>query len=174
MTTKTDGPLVNRVAQSGLITLDLEHYAPAGELRQFDLADHLYQGLVLREKEFRQGLAEHDWSQYEGAVLLVFCSADAIVPKWAYMLVTSLAMPFAREVFFGDTTAYLEKHYEQVIGSLDTEPFADARVVVKGCSGGEVPASAYVAIQRKLQPVVRTLMYGEPCSTVPIYKRKAK
>jgi hypothetical protein len=172
MTTKTEKPLVNRVAQSGLITLDLEEYAPSRQLMEFDLSEFLFKGLVLREKDFRASLTQQDWSKYADAVLLIFCATDAIVPKWAYMLVASLALPYADSVFFGNTSSFLERHYEIVVAELDVETFRDARVVVKGCSGGEVPASAYVAIQSKLQPVVRSLMYGEPCSTVPIYKRK--
>lgn len=165
-------PLVNRVARSGLITIDLEEYAPKADVAHFDLREFLFQGLVLREKEFRQAMKEHDWSAYREKILLVYCSTDAIIPTWAFMLVTSKAIPFAQAVFHGDYSRYLEQHFRRVIENLDTAPFDDGLVVVKGCAREEVPASAYVMLQQKLQPVVRSLMYGEPCSTVPVFKRK--
>lgn len=163
--------LKNRVADSGILTIDLETFYPDVPIAAFDLKDFLFQGMVLREKDFRQALTDHDWSQYAGQVVLVFCSADAIIPSWAQMLVASYVLPVAAEVFPGDRDAYLEQYFRSAIAAMDTEPYTDARVVVKGCSSRTVPAGAYLELVKRLQPVVRSLMFGEPCSTVPVYKR---
>lgn len=167
-----DKPLVNRVAQSGLVTIDLEDFAPRVTYYHFDLAEHLFQGLVLREKEFRQIVADQDWSACSDNVVLIYCSTDAIVPKWAYMLVASRALPFAASVYFGTEKDHRAEAIMQAIEQFDTNDYTDARVVVKGCAKDEVPTKAYVALINKLQPHVRSLMYGEPCSTVPVYKRR--
>lgn len=167
-----DKPLVNRVAQSGLITIDLETYVPEVDYYHFDIAEHLFQGLVLREKEFRAAVAAIDWSECAEKVVLIYCSTDAIVPKWAYMLAASRALPHATEVFFGTADDYRGTRIMQAIEEMDAADYTDARVVVKGCSRDEVPEKAYVALLQKLQPHVRSLMYGEPCSTVPVYKRR--
>ena len=164
--------LTNRVAQSGLRTIDLEDFYPKHPLAEFDLKDYLFQGLVLREKDFRAALAQHNWIQYTGKTLLVYCSNDAILPAWAPMLVASYALPFAEDVFAGDLMMYLEDSFRRTIRQMDTTDLEDARVVIKGCSSSIVPLGAYVELIRKLQPVVRTLMFGEPCSTVPVYKKK--
>lgn len=163
--------LVNRVANSGLITLNLEEHWPAVERVNFDLKEQLFQGLILREKEFRQSLKELDWSAYDGKVLLVHCSADAIIPVWAYMLVSSLAAPHAAEVFFGDEERWLSAYYRDVLAGMDFSQYEGERVVIKGCSKHPVPAAAYMEIARLLQPHAQSVMYGEPCSTVPIFKR---
>ncbi|RME00706.1 MAG: DUF2480 family protein [Bacteroidetes bacterium] len=165
-------PLVNRVAKSGLITIDLEQYFPKEEIAVFDLKDHLFQGLVLREKDFREAVKTHDWSQYRDKVLLVYCSADAIIPVWAFMLVASAAAPFARGVFQGSREEYLKFAFLKALESIDPEQYADKRIVIKGCSNKPVPPAAYAELTRKLQPVVKSIMYGEPCSTVPIFKKK--
>ncbi len=170
--TSTQEPkLVNRVAQSGLITYVLEDLAPATEVKEFDIANYLWQGLVLREKEFRAALKEINWADYQDCIVCVHCSADAIVPTWAYMLVTSYAVQYHADVYMGTRHQFLEIWYAKAIDGLDTSDLVDARVVVKGCSKEDVPESAYVALVKKLQPLVRSLMYGEPCSTVPVYKR---
>jgi len=163
--------LVNRVANSGLITINLEDHFPREERVSFDLKEYLFHGLILKEKEFRQALKEIDWQQYRGKVLLVYCSTDAIVPVWAYMLVSTLAAPFAADVFFGTEPDYLEGHYRQVLSDLDYGQYEGERIVIKGCSKHPVPASAYMEIARRLQPHAQSIMYGEPCSTVPIFKR---
>ncbi|MDX1476475.1 MAG: DUF2480 family protein [Saprospiraceae bacterium] len=167
-----DKPLVNRVAQSGLITIDLETFVMPVDYAHFDLKDYLYQGLVLREKEFRERLKEVDWSTFAGKSLLVYCSTDAIVPSWAYMLVAAQASPHAREVFFGSEAEHREAQILRSIDRLDVSAYDDARVVVKGCAKERVPERAYVELLTRLQPVVRSLMFGEPCSTVPVYKRR--
>ena len=165
-------PLVNRVANSGLITLDLERFYPNAETAVFDLKDYLFQGLILREKDFREVVKNHDWSQYAGKTLLVHCSADAIIPMWAYMLVSTAATPFAADIFQGSPDEWLRAAYRENIAGLDIEPYKNQRLVIKGCGDKPVPPAAYLAISRRLQPVAKSIMFGEPCSTVPVYKRK--
>lgn len=164
--------IVNKVASSGLITLDLEKFLPSGEVTGFDLKDHLFMGLILKEKDFREALKNTDWTAYSGKNVAIYCSVDAVIPVWAYMLVTTYLQPVAAEVFVG-TTAELEKHlFLKNLAAINTEEFADQRVVVKGC--GEIPIDsfAYAEITRRLLPVAKSIMYGEPCSTVPVYKKR--
>jgi hypothetical protein len=168
---QAEKPLINRVAQSGLVVLDLENFFPKGEIASFDVAAHLHMGLILREKEFRAALHEHDWALYSGQPLAIYCSADAIVPMWAYMLVAALAAGHASDIFFGSPEAYADYALREAITRLDGAAFAGKKIVVKGCSDRQVPASAYVEITKKLSPHVQSLMFGEPCSTVPILKR---
>lgn len=163
--------LVNKVANSRLITLKLEEYWPTAAFAAFDLKDYLYMELMLKEKDFRESIKAHDFSQYQDKTLLVFCSTDAIVPSWAYMLVAAAAAPFTADVYLGTEAEYLRQYYRQTIGGLDLEAFTDQRVVVKGCGEKQVPASAYLDITARLRPVVRSIMYGEPCSTVPVFKK---
>jgi len=169
----TDKPLVNRIAQSGLITLKLEQYFPDVPTIELDLKDFLFKELLLKEKDFRAGMKEHDWQQYEGKVLLVYCSTDAIIPMWAYMLVAAYAQPFALDVFQGTTEAYLRTHYDRVIAEMDVSQYESQRIIIKGCTDGKpIPAEAYLSLTKRLRPVAKSIMYGEPCSTVPIFKRK--
>jgi len=170
----TEKPLVNRIAQSGLITFKLEDYLPQAEIVHFDLKDYLFKELILKEKDFREALKEHDWSTYQDKILLVHCSTDAIIPVWAYMLVTAYATPYASEVFQGSKDDYLIRHFSKVIDRIDAADYEDALLVIKGCSDLPVPLTAYVMITEKLRPVARSIMFGEPCSTVPIYKRSRK
>lgn len=163
--------LVNRVAASGLITLNLESYFPTAEILSFDLKDYLFMGLILKEKDFREALAEHNWSQYQGKVLLVHCTTDAIIPMWAYMLVAAYAAPYAADIFQGNAEAYYQAAFQKAIAAIDPAQYAQQRIVIKGCSDKPVPASAYLEITRRLQPYAKSIMYGEPCSTVPIYKQ---
>ena len=162
---------MNRVAGSGLVTLDLEDYYHPGERVVYDLKDNLYMGLILKEKDFRAFLKEHDWSQYAGKNVAITCSEDAIVPIWAYMLLTLQLEPHARSIVFGSLADLEEKLYFDAIARLDPGMYQDARVVIKGCSKVPVPTAAYVEITRILRPVVQSLLFGEPCSTVPLYKR---
>lgn len=163
--------LVNRVANSKLLTLDLETFYPEGEVLPFDLKDYLFMELILKEKDFREALAAHDWAQYAGKNLAVFCSTDAIVPLWAYMLVATYATPFVSDICLCKPEDFVETFFLKKINSLNINDFENGRVVVKGCSDKPVPASAYLEITRRLQPVARSIMFGEPCSTVPVYKR---
>lgn len=164
-------PLINRVAQSGLLTINLEDYLPDEQPVVFDLKEFLYMELILKEKEFRQALKEHDWSVYAGKAVLVTCSADAIIPLWAYMLVAAYAAPYVKELIQGSEEDYTQQMLARNLESLDPKAFAGQRVVIKGCSDRPVPPSAYMHITRLLQPYAQTIMFGEPCSTVPIYKR---
>lgn len=164
--------IVNKVAESGLITLDLEQYYPKGEIVVFDLKDYLFMGLILKEKDFRAALQQLDWSQYKDKNVAVLCSVDAVIPVWAYMLVASYLQPVARELVFGDADELRKQVLLKNIRQIDMSEFTDKRVVVKGC--GEVPIGdyAYMEITQRLRPVAKSIMYGEPCSTVPIYKKK--
>lgn len=165
------GPIVNRVANSGLINLNLENYFPAEELVDFDLKPHLFKELILKEKDFREALKATDWASYQDKVLLVYCSSDAIIPVWAFMLVAAYAAPYAKTVYQGDQTAYLRDHYRQLLQSMDYAEYEGKRIVIKGCSNKPVPPAAYVELTRHLKPFAQSVMYGEPCSTVPIFKR---
>ncbi|MBC6994879.1 DUF2480 family protein [Neolewinella lacunae] len=162
--------LVNKVANSRLVTLKLEDYWPAAPFAVFDLKDHLFMELILKEKDFREAVGAHDFSQYRDKILLVYCSADAIIPAWAYMLVAAAASPFAADIYQGTEEEYLRAHFHRAIAGLDAQAFEGERVVIKGCGEKAVPASAYLDITAKLRPVVKSIMYGEPCSTVPVYK----
>ncbi len=161
--------IVNKVDESGLVQLDLSQLYRPGTRSTFDLASFLHEGLVLKEKDFRQQLADCDWSVYRGCFVAVTCTADAIVPTWAFMLAAVHLAPVAECVVMGTPEALEETLFLEAVAGLDAEAYRDRRVVVKGC-GEKVPAPAYVALVNKLQPVVKSLMFGEPCSTVPLYK----
>lgn len=164
-------PLVNRVANSGLVTLDLEEMYPSGDIVSFDLKGYLFMELILKEKDFREALKTHNWAQYEGKNLAVFCSADAIIPMWAYMLVATYASPFANDVALCKPEDFVERAFLKKIAALDLAEFDGKRLVIKGCSTKPVPPSAYLEATRRLQPVALSIMFGEPCSTVPVYKK---
>lgn len=164
--------LINKVAQSGLITLDLEKYFPnKADIVEWDMKDYLFMELILKEKNFRDALKEKDWTDYVDKIVAIHCSADAIIPLWAYMLVTTYLQPVAREVLFGTQAEISEKILQRNLELLDTTPYADQRIVVKGCGDQTIPASAYITITRLLRPIAKSIMYGEPCSTVPVYKK---
>ena len=166
--------MVNKVAASGLITLKLEEYWPKTSLVSFDLKDYLFKELILKEQDFRDAIKEHDFSQYEGKTLLVYCSADAIIPAWAYMLVAASAAPYAADIYQGTEEEYLRDHYRRVIKQLDPADYEGERIVVKGCGDRDVPPAAYLEIASLLRPVAKSIMFGEPCSTVPVYKQPFK
>ncbi|TGE20256.1 DUF2480 family protein [Hymenobacter aquaticus] len=163
--------LINRVAQSALTSLNLEEFIHPGERVVYDIKDNLFHGLMLREKDFREFIKTHDWSQYDGKNVAIVCSADAIVPTWAYMLLASKLQNHAHRYVFGDLEALEQELFHEAIAAINAEDFRDAKVVVKGCGNIPVPTYAYVAIMQKLLPVTSSIMYGEPCSTVPLYKR---
>ncbi|RQO67628.1 MULTISPECIES: DUF2480 family protein [unclassified Pedobacter] len=163
---------VNKVAASGLITLNLEEYYHTGERVVYDIKDNLFHGLMLREKDFREFIKAHDWAAYTGKNIAIICSADAIVPTWAYMLLANKLKPYANEVVFGSLETLESVLFAKALAKIDLNAFAGERVVIKGCADIEVPVSAYVEITGLLTPVVKSIMYGEPCSTVPIFKRK--
>ena len=163
---------VNKVAASGILTLDLEKYLPTGEVATFDLKDHLFMGLILKEKDFREALKNLDWTQYQDKYVAITCSVDAIIPVWAYMLVTTYLQPVAKDVYVG-TAAEMQKHlFLKSLESIDVTEFTDQRVVIKGCGEVTIDAFAYAEITKRLRPTVKSIMYGEPCSTVPVYKKK--
>jgi len=164
--------IVNKVAESALTSIDLEEYYPTGDTAVFDLKDHLFMGLILKEKDFRAALSSYDWEQFRNKNVAITCSADAIIPMWAYMLVASNLQPVAKEVVFGEEKTILNTLLLRNLGTIKGEDYADKRVVVKGCGDVSIPESAYVEITNKLRPYVKSIMYGEPCSTVPIFKRK--
>lgn len=164
--------IVNKVASSGLVTLNLENYFHQGERLVYDIKDNLFHGLILKEQDFRAFIKEHDWTQYSGKNIAITCSADAIVPTWAYMLLVNKMKPYANEVVFGTLETLETVLYMKALAKIDINEFADQRVVIKGCADIDVPVAAYVEITALLSPVAKSIMYGEPCSTVPIYKRK--
>jgi len=163
--------IVNKVAQSGLLTVDLEDYYPKGKRVQLDLAPQLFMGQILKEKDFRLWIKEEDWSWYKDAYVAVHCSADAIIPVWAYMLVAAALNPFAKKVVMGNLVDLETALYAGIIQQLDITEFEGKRVIVKGCGNLPVPEAAYVMIAEKLLPAVQSLMYGEACSTVPLFKK---
>ena len=164
--------IVNKVSESGLITLDLEQYYPREELVLFDLKDYLFMGLILKEKDFREALKNQDWEVYRNKYVGVTCSADAIIPPWAYMLAASYLQPVAKDVIMGDEKEVHKTIFLQNIQGIDVKEFTGQRVVVKGCGETPIGEFAYMEITKRLRPVAKTIMYGEPCSTVPIYKNR--
>lgn len=164
--------IINKVALSGLITLDMEEYYPSGERVIYDIKENLFMGLILKEKDFRAFLKEHNWEQYTGKNVAITCSEEAIVPMWAYMLLAVHLEPYANTVVFGSLDDLEKKLFEEVMNTFDWEQYRDARVVVKGCSDRQIPPYVYIELTRRLRPLVKSLMFGEPCSTVPLYKQK--
>ena len=167
----TEPLFVNRVANSGLVTLNLEEFIHVGERVLYDIKENLFHGLILREKDFREFIKTHDWAQYDGRNVAIVCSADAIVPTWAYMLLASKLQNHAHRYVFGNLEALEQALFQEAIAGIDVEGYRDAKVVVKGCGDRPVPTFAHVAIMQKLLPAAASIMYGEPCSTVPLYKK---
>ena len=163
---------VNKVEESGILTIDLESFLPPEEISLFDLKDYLFMGLILKEKDFREALKNMDWSTYNNKIVAVTCSADAVIPMWAYMLLASNLQPVAKEVFYGDLNSATEKCLLNNISIIKVDQYLDKRVVIKGCGDKKIAESAYLEITKLLRPVAKSIMYGEPCSTVPIFKKK--
>jgi len=163
---------INKVAESGIITINLEDYLPKEEIVVFDIKDYLFMGLILKEKEFRQSLKELDLSIYKDKIVAITCSADAIIPMWAYMLISTTLSQKSQIVLMGSATEVKNKLLIRAIHHLNTEEFKDKRVVIKGCGENPIPEEAYLEITNLLLPVAKSIMYGEPCSTVPVYKNK--
>jgi hypothetical protein len=168
----TEDTFVNKVANSGIITIDLEKYYPSNPFVTFDLQPHLFMGLIVKEKDFRAALKELDWQQYAQKNVCIICSTDAIIPVWAYMLVTSYLKPVAHHVYHASIEQAIEQCIIEKINNINLTDFKDQRIVIKGCGEKQIGAAAYVAITALLQPVAKSIMYGEPCSTVPIFKSK--
>jgi len=168
-----DEAIINKVAESGLITLDLEKFYPLGEVAIFDLKDYLFKGLILKEKDFRDVLKGLDWEIYRNKFVGVTCTTDAIIPPWAYMLVATYLQPVAANVVMGSEKDVHKEIFLENIRGINVNDYADQRVVIKGCGEKNIEEFAYMEITKLLRPIAKTIMYGEPCSTVPVYKRKA-
>jgi len=164
--------IVNKVAQSGLVTFDLAELYPQGDRILYDIKENLFHGLMLREKDFREFVKEHNWDQYKGKHMAITCTADAIVPTWAYMLLANRLAPVAKTVVFGNLELLETILFERELQKVDIEKYRDQRIVIKGCGEIAIPESAFIDLTVKLTGVSKSIMYGEPCSTVPIYKRK--
>ncbi len=164
--------IVNRVANSKLITIDLEDWYQEGVRTVFDIQDWLFEGLLLREKDFRAQVKEHDWSQYQDHFVVLTCSTDAIIPGWAYMLLTTVLAPYAKHVVVGALKDLEEYLYQEKLEQIDFSEYKDKPVIVKGCSNKPVPENAYILLIQKIQPFAKSIMYGEACSSVPLFKQK--
>ena len=164
--------IINRVASSKLVTLNLEDYYPEGNRVLFDIKDWLFEGFVLREKDFRNQAAEFNWSQYKDAYVALTCSTDAIIPGWAFMLLSIHLEPFAKKTLIGNLEALETSIYQDVLNNLDVSDYKSKPIIIKGCSKKPVPQNAYIMLANKLKPVAKSIMYGEACSSVPLYKKK--
>lgn len=164
--------IINKVEKSGLITLDLEDIYPKEPRMLFDLKDYLYEGLVLREKEFRENLSKLDWKMYENAYVAVTCTSDAIVPSWSYLLIANYLTGVAKLISFGTLEDLERDIFTEIIDKMDVDSYKDKKIIIKGCSRKPVPQNAYLQLIQKLKPIAFSLMFGEACSTVPIFKKK--
>ena len=164
--------IVNRVAQSKLVTLDLEEFYPEGKRLQIDIKDWLFQGLILKEKDFRNQISEHNWEQYNDAYVALHCSTEAIIPGWAYMLISTKLQPYAKKVVLGSLEDLETTLFQEIIENMNVSDFKDKPVIIKGFSNKPVPPNDYLWVTIKLQPVAKSIMYGEACSSVPLFKRK--
>ncbi|NBV14173.1 MAG: DUF2480 family protein [Sphingobacteriia bacterium] len=165
------GEIINKVAQSGLVTFNLQDYYTQGKRQVLDIQEWLFKGLMLKEKEFREFVKAHDWSQYSGGCVSIICSADAIVPTWAYMLIATKLQPHTDNFVFGSLSELETELFVRALSKVDFSNYTDAKIVIKGCSEVEVPIAIYVEVTRLLMPFAAKLMYGEPCSTVPLWKK---
>ena len=164
--------IINRVSNSKLKTFDLEEIYPEGERVVFDIKDWLFHEIILKEKDFRDSVSKHDWSQYKNSFVAVTCSIDAIIPSWAFMLISSELTPFANKIVIGNLELLETVIYQELISFLDFKDFANKPVIIKGCADKPIPNSAFAFLIAKLQPIAKSIMFGEACSTVPLYKAK--
>lgn len=168
----TQGEIVNRVASSGLVVLNLEDYAIKGERVFFDIKDQLSQGMILKEKDFRAFLKEHDWTKYDNQYVALTCSVDAIIPTWTYMLLGIKLKPYAKRVVFGNLQILEQTLWQEILDNIDFSEFENKKIVIKGCSDLSIPEQAYVEAAQRLFPYAASIMFGEPCSTVPLFKKR--
>jgi hypothetical protein len=168
-----ENEITNNVAGSGIVTIDLEEFYIHGQRILFDIKPHLFQELILREKDFREFIKTNDWSIYKDKLVALTCTADAIVPTWAYMLLTLALEPFAKRVVFGTLEELETILFSEKLALLDPSVYKNARIVIKGCGDINIPKNAYVQLTTMLKPLAKSIMYGEPCSTVPLYKAKS-
>lgn len=166
--------LINKVAESGLITLDPADFLLREPIQVIDLKEFLFMGMILKEKDFRENLKTMDWEPYRDRIVTLTCSADAIIPVWAYMLLATYLQPIARELLMGDEASAKKQMLLRAIQNWDVELYRDKRIVIKGCGDDEVEAFVYMEMTNKLLPVVKSIMYGEPCSTVPVFKKPVR
>ena len=164
--------IINKVANSVLEVFDLEDYYPEGRRVQIDISKWLYEGFLLKEKDFREALKNEDWSQYQNQFVAIHCATDAIIPAWATILVTVYVAPFAKKVVSGNIKDLETALYQEILSTIDYTTYQDKPVIIKGCSKKPVPESAYVMAAQKLQPFAKSIMYGEACSAVPLYKSR--
>lgn len=164
--------IINRIANSKLITLNLEDYYPEGKRVLFDIKDWLFEGFVLREKDFRNQVSEHDWSQYQDKFVALTCSTDAIIPAWAFMLLSIHLQPFTKKTIIGNLDALETSIYQDIVNTLDVSQYNGKPIIIKGCSNKPVPQNAYIMLANKLKPIAKSIMYGEACSSVPLFKNK--
>lgn len=162
--------IINKVASSKLITIDLEDYYPEGKRVVFDIKEWLFEGIILKEKDFRTFVKNHDWSQYQDNYIALTCSTDAIIPSWAYMLITASLTPFSKKIIVGDLSALETSIYQDIITNLPIDSYIDRPTIIKGCSNKPIPETAYLQLISKLIPIAKSVMYGEACSTVPLFK----
>ncbi|MEX6626998.1 DUF2480 family protein [Tenacibaculum salmonis] len=163
--------IINRVADSKLITIDLEDFYPKGNRIVFDIKDWLYEELILREKDFREQVKNHNWSQYKDTFVALSCSVDAVIPSWAYLLLTTKLTEFAQKIVVGDLELLETVIFNDIITNLDTTLYQDKRLIIKGCSAKPIPQSAYTLLVSEIQPICKSIMFGEACSTVPLFKK---
>lgn len=164
--------IINRVANSKLLTFDLEEIYPKGERVPFDISPWLMEGIVLRESEFREKAKEHDWAQYSNKYVALYCSTDAIVPGWAYLLLSLHLAPYVAKVTVGTLEELESILFAELLQNIDVSEYKDKAVIIKGCAHKPIPQNAYVLLAQKLQPLAKSIMYGEACSAVPLFKRK--
>jgi len=166
------GEIINRVANSKLITLDLEDYYPAGKRVVLDISAWLFEGFILKEIDFRESVKNHDWSQYQDCYVALTCSTDAIIPSWAYLLISASLTPYAKKFVIGNVELLENFIFQDIIANIPLDKFENAPVIIKGCSEKNIPNSAYAHLTQRLVPVVKSLMFGEACSSVPLFKKK--
>ncbi|TYP99714.1 uncharacterized protein DUF2480 [Tenacibaculum adriaticum] len=164
--------IINRVANSKLKTIDLEEFYPSGNRIVFDITEWLYEGLILREKDFREQVSNHNWKQYQDSYIAISSSSEAIIPSWAYLLLTTRLNSYAKKVVVGDLALLETVIFQEIIDNLDVSEYQDAPVIIKGCSNKPIPQSAYTMLISKIQSVVKSIMFGEACSNVPLFKKK--
>lgn len=164
--------IINKVAQSELVIIDLEKFYPSEEIVVFDLKNFLFHELILKEKDYREQLKNFDWCVFQNKAVAITCSTDAIIPLWAYMLPVTYLQPFAQEIIFGNEKEALNIIFLKKISQINPNEFEGKRLVIKGCGDKKIPESAYIEITRILRQVAKSIMFGEPCSTVPIFKKR--
>ena len=164
--------IINKVSNSKLITIDLEELYPEGERVLFDIKDWLFDQIILKEKDFRASVKSHDWSRYENTYVALTCSVDAIIPSWAYLLLSSKLAPYSKKIVVGNLVLLETSLFQDIIQNLSIESFKEKPIIIKGCAQKPIPPSAFSMLIHKLQPIAKSIMYGEACSTVPLFKKK--